>query len=97
MKKNLAVLKEAMTRKNASWSSRGWHTKTGSQHSLVDDGGQNSQDRWKKPAPYAKWKEVSRLAEELEMLAKDKKEVCGFKKCKESSKRESEVLDMAEN
>ena len=26
---------------------------------LDDDGGQSSQDRWKKPAPQAKWKEVS--------------------------------------
>ena len=38
VKKNLAVLKKAMTRTNTCWSSRGWHTKTSWQRSPVDDG-----------------------------------------------------------
>ena len=38
-----------------------------------DNASQSSQDKWKKPAPRSKWKEVSRTVEELGMQAEDKK------------------------
>ena len=57
--------------------------------------GQSSQDKWRKPAPQAKSKEVSHTVEELGMIAKEKKGPLD-QSCKESSKRESEVLVMAE-
>ena len=42
---------------------RGWETRIGWQPSPVDDGGQSSQDKWKKPVLQAKWKELSRTTE----------------------------------
>ena len=95
VKKNLDVVKKAVTRKNTCWSSRGWLTKTSWQRSRVDDECQSCQDKWRKPAPQAKSKEVSQTVEELGMMAKEKKGPL-VKSCKESSKRESEVLVMAE-
>ena len=60
------------------------HSKTGWQHSPVDDG---------KPVPWPRWKEVSRTVEELAVL-----DIKGtwVERCKERMKRESEVLDMAD-
>ena len=40
---------------------------------LVDDGGQSSQDHWKRPASHGKWKEFFNVVEELGTLLKDKK------------------------
>ena len=40
---------------------------------LPCNGGQSSQEKWKKPALPAKWKEVSHTVEELGMLAKDQR------------------------
>ena len=94
-KRNLAEFKKSMTRKHASWSSRGWHAQTSWQHSPVDNGGQSSQDKWKKPAPLAKWTEVSHPVEELGMLARDKWG-SWVDSCKEGLKRESKVFVMAE-
>ena len=71
--KNLAVLKRVTTRTNSGWPSKGWQARSGWQHSLVDDGGQSSQDQWKRPASHGKWKEFFNVVEELGTLLKDKK------------------------
>ena len=84
-----------MTMKNSCRPSREWQTKTSWQRSPVDDGGHSSQDKWRKPARQATWKEVSHTVEEMEMMSKDKK-ITWVESCQEGSKRESEVLVMAE-
>ena len=90
MKKHVAVLKRAMTRKKSGWSSRGSQTRSGWQFSPVDDGGHSSQDQWKKPASRSKWEDVSNTVEQLETMAKDKKSTW-INCCKERMKRETEV------
>ena len=59
--------------------------------SPVDEGVHSSQEKWKKPTPRAKWKEVSCTAEELAMLEKDKKGTW-VTSCTQSFKGESEVF-----
>ena len=58
VKKKLAILKRATTKKNSGWSSKGWRTKSGWHQSLVSDGSQCSKDQ---PNPRGKWKGVSNV------------------------------------
>ena len=69
----------AMTRKNASWSSREWHSKRNWQRSPFDAGAQSSQDKWRKPAPRTYWKEVSHTEDELGFFGKRQEGYLGQK------------------
>ena len=73
VRKNIAVLKRAMSKKNAGWSSKDWNSKANRQRSAVEDAGQSSQDKWKSSKPRAKWKDISHNVEELGVLVKEKK------------------------
>ena len=84
--KNLSVLKRAMSKKSAGWSSRDWNSKGNWQRSAVEDGEQNSQDKWKSSKLRVKWKEISSYVEQLGILLKSKNSTRN-KSCKESSKK----------
>ena len=62
---------------------------------LVSDGGQSLQVQWKQPGLRGKWKEVSNTVGDLGSLVKDKR-ITWQKSCKESLKREQEVVVLAE-
>ena len=72
--------------------------KTNWQCSPIDDEGQSSPERWKKPTPRLYGK-ISHSVDELGLLVKEKKGTW-IKRCRESSRRETEVFatseDMAE-
>ena len=91
VKKDLVVLKKAMTRKTIK---RVANKDRLAALSLMT-GAQSSQDKWKKPAPRANWKAVSRTVEELGVMAKDKKGTW-VKSCRESSNRDTEVFVLTE-
>ena len=84
-----------MTKKSSGWSSRGWQTRSGWHPPLVSEAGQSSQDQWKQPRSRGKWKEVSNVVGELGSVLQDKTSTWQ-KSCKESLKREQEVLVLQE-
>ena len=90
-----AVLKRAMSKRSAGWSSRDWHSKANWQRSPIEDGGQSSQDKWKNLKPRVQWKEMSHNVDELGTLVNEKKSTW-VKSCKESSKRETAVDAISE-
>ena len=79
VKKNVAVLKKATTRKNSTWSSGGWQTQTMRRCT-------RTQDELERSLPHSGL---------TGFLAKDKKSIWA-KSYMESSKRESEVMVMAD-
>ena len=61
----------------------------------MSDGGQRSQDQRKRPTSRGRWKEVSNVVGDLGSLLKDTKSTWQ-KSCKESMKKEQEVLVFAD-
>ena len=61
----------------------------------MDDNAQSSQDQWKNSTNKNEWKEVSREFHELASTRKEKSHTWN-KSCKESGKREGDVLKLAE-
>ena len=92
---NIAVLKRAMSKKHAGWSSKDLNSKSNWQRSAVEDAGQSSQDKWKSSKSRAKWKDISHTEEELGVLVKEKKSNL-INSCKESSKRETEIYSKSD-
>ena len=66
-----------------------WHA------SPVDDNAQSSQDQWKNSTLKNEWKEVSREFHELASTLKEKSHTWN-KSCKDSAKREGDILKLAE-
>ena len=77
------TLERAMTRTSASWSTGRWHTRNKWQSSPFVSSG-----------PKMQWKEITHSMNQLEVLTKDKNNTW-VKSCKESSKRESEIMVIA--
>ena len=81
------------TRKSASWSTGGWHTRNKWQSSPVDGdaGAQSSHDKWGSSRPNTQWKEITHSMNQLRFATKDKKNTWS-KFARKVSKRESEVM-----
>ena len=62
----------------------------------MSDGGQSSQDQWKRPTSRGRCKEFSNVEEGTGVAAEGDKKSTWQKSCKEIMKREQEVLVMAE-
>ena len=65
VKKNIAVLKRAMSQRSTGWSSRDWTSRT-------KDRGQSSADEWKASHKEGKWRDVSANLDEVFKTAKEK-------------------------
>ena len=97
VKKNSAILKQAMTDRHARWSKKQRYSKSKPhwRSPAGEDAGQSSHDKWKSSKPQGKWKEISLEMDALESALKEKTHTWN-KTCKENAKRESELYKMVE-